>query len=89
LITIRQDSAFTFWQVLMTMSGVGPDARVRMTGGVGSGLAEEGGEGGDGFVEQGVDAGLLVSGAAFLKVGDRAAVFGLAGELRMRAATAG
>jgi len=65
----------------MTMSGVGPGAQVRMTGGVGSGLAEEGGEGGDGFEQQGVDAGLLVGGAALLKVGDRAAVLGSAGEL--------
>jgi hypothetical protein len=81
LITIRQDSAFTFRQVLITMSSIGPDARVRMTGVVGSGLAEEGGEGGDGFEEQGVDAGLLVGGAALLKVGDCAAVLGLAGEL--------
>jgi len=49
--------------------------------GVGSGLAEEGGEGGDGFEQQGLGAGLLVGGAALLKVGDRAAVPGLAGEL--------
>jgi hypothetical protein len=48
---------------------------------VGSGLAEEAGEGGDGFEQQGLGAGLLVGSAALLKVGDRAAVLGLAGEL--------
>ncbi len=48
---------------------------------MGSGLAEEGGEGVDCFEQQGVDAGLLVGGAALLKASDRAAVLGLAGEL--------
>jgi hypothetical protein len=49
--------------------------------GVGSGCAEEDGEGGDGFDQQGVDAGLLVGGAVVAEVGDGAAVLGLGGEL--------
>jgi hypothetical protein len=48
---------------------------------VGSWLAEEGGERGDDFVEQGVDAGLLVGEMAGLVAGDGAAVLGLGGEL--------
>jgi hypothetical protein len=43
--------------------------------------AEEAGEGGDRFEEQGVDAGLLVGGAAGAELGDGAAVLGLGGEL--------
>jgi hypothetical protein len=49
--------------------------------GVGSGFAEKGGEGGDDFGQQGLGAGLLVSGAAVAEVGDGAAVLGLGGEL--------
>jgi hypothetical protein len=48
---------------------------------VGSWLAEEGGERGDDFVEQGVDAGLLVGEVPGLVAGDGAAVLGLGGEL--------
>jgi hypothetical protein len=48
---------------------------------VGSGCAEEAGESGDGFEQQGLDAGLLVGGAAGAEVGDRLAVLGPAGEL--------
>jgi hypothetical protein len=58
----------------------GPEG-VRRPGGVGSGLAEQGGEGGDGFVEQRADAGLLVCEAPGTVVGDRAAVLGFEGEL--------
>jgi hypothetical protein len=50
-------------------------------GGGGSWLAEEAGEGGDGFVEQGADAGLLVGEVAGVVFGDGAAVLGLGGEL--------
>jgi hypothetical protein len=46
-----------------------------------AGLAEEAGEDVDEFVQQGVEAGLLVGGAAGVELGDRVAVFGLAGEL--------
>ena len=49
--------------------------------GVGSWLAEESGERGDDFVEQGVDAGLLVGEVPGLVAGDGAAVLGLGGEL--------
>ena len=69
-----------FRQVLM-MGGVGLDAQVRMAGGVGSGCAEEGGEGGDGFEQQGLGAGLLVGCAAGMEVGYGVAVLGLGGEL--------
>ena len=48
---------------------------------MGSGCAEEAGERGDGFEEQGVEAGLLVGGAAGAELGDGAAVLGLGGEL--------
>jgi hypothetical protein len=48
---------------------------------VGSGCAEEAGERGDGFEQQGVEAGLLVGGAAGAEFGDGAAVLGLGGEL--------
>jgi hypothetical protein len=48
---------------------------------VGSWLAEEAGEGGDGFVERGADAGLLVGELPGLVAGDRAAVLGVGGEL--------
>src|ERR1039457_6443257 len=44
-------------------------------------LAEQFGERGDGFEQQGVDAGLLVGGAAGAEFGDGAAVLGLGGEL--------
>ena len=49
--------------------------------GVGCGCAEQAGERGDGFEQQGVDAGLLVGGAAGAELGDSAAVLGLGGEL--------
>src|ERR1019366_10415171 len=49
----------------------GPDGR----------LAEQFGERGDGFEQQGVDAGLLVGGVAGAEFGDGAAVLGLGGEL--------
>jgi hypothetical protein len=45
------------------------------------GVAEDAGEDGDRFEQQGVDAGLLVGGAAGAEFGDRAAVLGLAGKL--------
>jgi hypothetical protein len=48
---------------------------------VGSRRAEEGGERGDSFEQQGVDAGLLVGVVPGLVVGDGAAVLGLRGEL--------
>jgi hypothetical protein len=48
---------------------------------VGSGCAEKAGEHGDGFEQQGVDAGLLVGGAAGFELGDGVAVLGLGGEL--------
>jgi hypothetical protein len=48
---------------------------------LGSGLAEEGGEGGDGFVEHGADSGLLVGEVPGVVFGDGAAVLGLGGEL--------
>jgi hypothetical protein len=48
---------------------------------VGSGLAQEAGERGDGFVEQGDDSCLLVGSAAGTELCGRAAVLGLGGEL--------
>ena len=63
------------------LAGVGSDLRPGCRTGVGSGCAEEAGERGDGLEEQGVEAGLLVSGAAGAELGDGAAVLGLAGEL--------
>ena len=48
---------------------------------MGSGCAEEAGERGDGFEEHGVEAGVLVGGAAGAELGDGAAVPGLGGEL--------
>jgi len=48
---------------------------------VGSGRAEEAGERGDGFEQQGVEAGLAVGGAAGAELSDGAAVLGLGGEL--------
>jgi hypothetical protein len=48
---------------------------------VGSWLAEEGGERGDDFVEQGVDGCLLVGEVPGLVAGDGAAVLVLGGEL--------
>jgi hypothetical protein len=51
-----------------------------LPGGV-AGCAEQGGEGVDGFEQQGVDAGLLVGGAAGVEAGDGPAVLGLGGEL--------
>jgi hypothetical protein len=42
---------------------------------------KEAGEGGDGLVQEGVDAFLVVGGAAGAELGDGAAVLGLGGEL--------
>ena len=61
------------------LAGAGVDLRLSCR--VGSGYAEEAGERGDGFEEQGVSAGLLVGGAAGAELGDGAAVLGLGGEL--------
>ena len=63
------------------LAGVGGDVRRGCRAGVGSGCAEEAGERGDGFEQQGVSAGLLVGGAAGVEFGDGAAVLGLGGEL--------
>ena len=63
------------------LAGAGVDVRRGCRAGVGSGCAEEAGERGDGFEQQGVDAGLLVGGAAGAELGDGAAVLGLGGEL--------
>ena len=63
------------------LAGAGVDVRRGCRAGVGSGCAEEAGERGDGFEEQGVSAGLLVGGAAGAELGDGAAVLGLGGEL--------
>jgi hypothetical protein len=46
-----------------------------------AGFAEQVGERGDGFEQQGVDAVLLVGGAVGAELGDGAAVLGLGGEL--------
>ncbi len=48
---------------------------------MGSGCAKEAGERGDGFEQQGVEAGLLVGGAAGADLGDGAAMLGLGGKL--------
>ena len=61
------------------LAGAGVD--VRLSCRVGSGCAEEAGERGDRFEEQGVSAGLLVGGVAGAELGDGAAVVGLGGEL--------
>jgi hypothetical protein len=63
------------------LAGAGVDVRRGCRAGVGSGCAEEAGERGDGFEQQGVEAGLLVGGAAGAEIGDGAAVLGLGGEL--------
>ena len=63
------------------LAGVGGDLRPGCRAGVGSGCAEEAGERGDGFEQQGVEAGLLVGGAAGVEFGDGAAVPGLGGKL--------
>ena len=44
-------------------------------------FAEQAGKRGDGFEQQGVEAGLLVGGAAGVELSDGAAVLGLSGEL--------
>jgi hypothetical protein len=75
---IRQRSLFTLWQVLVVMRQA---AASGVLAGVGSLLAEEGGERVDDFVEQGVDAGLLVGEVPGLVAGGGAAVLGLGGEL--------
>jgi len=46
------------------LAGAGGDVRPGCRAGVGSGCAEEAGQRGDGFEQQGVSAGLLVGGAA-------------------------
>jgi len=66
----RQRSVFMFWQ-----RDAG-QAAWWVTG-----CGEQAGERGDGFEQQGVDAGLLVGGPAGAEVGDCAAVLGLGGEL--------
>jgi hypothetical protein len=77
---IRRRSALMFRQAFVVKMApvagvsVGP-ARVR------SWLAEEAGEHGDDFEQQGVGAGLLVGAVPGLVFGDGAAVLGLAGEL--------
>ncbi len=77
---IWQRSVFMFRQAFVVM--VPPVAWVSgVLARVGSWLAEEAGEGGDDFEQQGVDAGLLVCAMPGLVFGDGAAVFGLAGEL--------
>src|SRR5512135_881648 len=63
------------------LAGAGVDLRPGCRAGVGSGCAEEAGERGDGFEQQGVEAGLLVGGAPGAELGDGAAVPGLGGEL--------
>ena len=63
------------------LAGAGGDVRRGCRAGVGSGCAEEAGERGDRFEQQGVEAGLLVGGAAGVEFGDGAAVPGLGGEL--------
>ena len=63
------------------LAGVGGDVGLGCRAGVGSGCAEEAGERGDGFEQQGVEAGLLVGGAAGVELGDGAAVPGLGGKL--------
>ena len=63
------------------LAGVGGDVGLGCRAGVGSGCAEEAGERGDGFEQQGVEAGLLVGGAAGAEPGDGAAVPGLGGKL--------
>jgi hypothetical protein len=63
------------------LAGASGDVRWGCRAGVGSGCAEEAGERGDGFEQQGVEWGLLVGGAAGAELGDGAAVFGLGGEL--------
>ena len=67
------------------LAGLGGDLRLGgrpgCRAGVGSGCAEEAGERGDGFEQQGLEAGLLVGGAAGAELGDGAAVLGLGGKL--------
>ena len=64
------------------LAGIGGDVRPGCRAGAGSGwAAEEAGERGDGFEQQGVEAGLLVGGAAGAELSDGAAVLGLGGEL--------
>ena len=66
---------------VQVLAGAGGDVRPGGGAGAGSGCAEEAGERGDGFEQQGVEAGLLVGGAAGAELGDGAAVLGLGGEL--------
>lgn len=67
--------------VVHVLAGVGGDVRPGGRAGVGSGCAEEAGECGDGLEQRGVEAGLLVGGAAGAELGDGAAVLGLGGKL--------
>jgi hypothetical protein len=87
---IRRRSVFTFWQGFVVTCWKwepGPAAPGRrlvlsaVPAGVGSGLAEERGESGDGFEQLGLDAGLLVGVVPGLVFGDGAAMLGLEGEL--------
>ena len=64
---------------VQVLAGAGVDLRLSCR--VGSGCAKEAGERSDGFEQQGVEAGLLVGGAAGVELGDGAAVLGLGGEL--------
>ena len=63
------------------LAGAVGDVRCGCRAGVGSRCAEQAGERGYGFEQQGVDAGLLVGGAAGAELGDGAAVLGLGGKL--------
>ena len=71
------------------LAGAGGDLRRGCRAGVGSGCAEEAGERGDGFEEQGVEAGLLAGGAAGVEVAMARRCPAWAASWRTRAATAG
>jgi hypothetical protein len=77
---IWQRSALTVRQGFVVTSAGWPGLS-DVSAWVGSWLAEEAGEGGDGFEQQGVGAGLLIGGSAGAELGDGAAVVGLCGEL--------
>jgi hypothetical protein len=80
VFTFRQGFVVTCWK--RSQGRVGALACVSgVPAGVGSWLAEERGECGDGFEQQGIGAGLLVSGSAGAELGDGVAVLGLGGEL--------
>lgn len=77
---IWQRSVFMFRQALVVTS-MRAAVVSAVAAGVGSGLAEQGGEGSDGFEQQGIDAGLLVGEVPGAVFGGGAAVLGLGGEL--------